>query len=195
MATFSNSRFKSSTGAVLIRVPAGSFKMGSLETEAGHRVWERQREVAFTDHFYLGRTPVTQEQYEAVTGLNPTDHDVIRDAPVDSVNWDQANEYCQQLTQLDRETGVIPDGWEYRLPTEAEWEYASRAGSSESCHGSPRDVAWYHDNANHKPHAVGQQTPNPWGFHDLFGNVWEWCQDWFHVANPSRSVRGGELFQ
>src|SRR5262245_50377667 len=80
--------------------------------------------------------------------------------------------------------------WEYRLPTEAEWENACRAGSSEPRHGQPQDVAWHHDNADEKPHPVGQKTPNPWGFHDMLGNVWEWCQDWFCVGN-TRSVRGG----
>jgi hypothetical protein len=88
---------------------------------------------------------------------------------------------------------VLPDDWEYRLPTEAEWEYACRAGCSEPRHGQLQEVAWYHDNADEKPHAVGQKAPNPWGFHDMLGNVWEWCQDWFHAANL-RSVRGGSYF-
>ena len=177
----------------MIPVPAGSFTMGSPESEDGHRVWERQREVTFGSDFYLGKTPVTQDQFEAVTGTNPTHHEKIGDAPVDSVTWDRAIEYCQRLTKLDREAGVLPDDWEYRLPTEAEWEYACRAGSLEPGHGQPQDVAWYHDNADEKPHAVGQKTPNPWGFHDMLGNVWEWCQDWF-VANSCRSVRGGSYF-
>jgi formylglycine-generating enzyme required for sulfatase activity len=163
MSKAPTSEFKSSVGVVMIRVPAGSFTMGSPESEDGHRVWEQQREVSFVNDFYLGKSPVTQDQYEAVTGTNPTDHEEIGDAPVDSVSWDQAKEYCQRLTELDREAGVLPDGWEYRLPTEAEWEYACRAGSSEPRHGQPQDVAWHHDNADEKPHAVGQQTPNPWG--------------------------------
>jgi hypothetical protein len=167
--------------------------MGSPESEDGHQVWEQQREVTFATDFYLGKTPVTQDQYEAVTGTNPTDHELIGDAPVDSVNWEPANEYCQKLTKLDRKAGVLPDDWEYRLPTEAEWEYACRAGSAEPRHGEPQDVAWHHDNADEKPHAVGQKTPNPWGFHDMLGNVWEWCQDWFW-ANSCRSVRGGSYF-
>jgi len=174
------SEFKSAAGITMIRVPAGSFIMGSPEFEDGHRVWEQQREVTFVNDFYLGQTPVTQEQYEVVTGTNPTDHEVIRNAPVDSVNWDQANEYCQKLTTLDREAGVLPDGWEYRLPTEAEWEYACRAGNSEPRHGEPLEVAWHHKNADETPHAVGQKAPNAWGFHDMHGNVWEWCQDWFN---------------
>ena len=195
MSKSPTSEFKSSVGVVMIRVPAGSFTMGSPESEDGHRAWEQQREVTFVNDFYLGKTPVTQDQYEAVTGTNPTDHEKIGDAPVDSVTWDQANEYCQKLTKLDREAGVLPDDWEYRLPTEAEWEYACRAGSSEPRHGQPQDVAWHHDNADEKPHAVGQKTPNPWGFHDMLGNVWEWCQDWF-CCGKSLSVRSrGELLQ
>jgi len=178
----------------MIRVPAGSFRTGSPESEDGHRVWERQREVKFANEFYLGKSPVTQDQYEAVTGTNPTDHDEIGNAPVDSVDWNSANEYCRKLTKLDHEAGVLPDGWEYRLPTEAEWEYACRAGSSEPRHGQPQDVAWYQDNADEKPHPVGQKMPNRWGFHDMLGNVWEWCQDWFCLANPCRSVRGGSYF-
>ncbi|MBW3596043.1 MAG: formylglycine-generating enzyme family protein [Planctomycetes bacterium] len=149
--------------------------MGSPESEDGHRAWEQQREVTFVNDFYLGKMPVTQDQFEAVTGTNPTVHEKIGDAPVDSADWDQANEYCQKLTKLDREAGVLPDDWEYRLPTEAEWEYACRAGSSEPRHGEPQDVAWYQDNADGKPHAVGQKAPNAWGFHDMLGNVWEWC--------------------
>ena len=82
----------------MIRVPAGSFTMGSPESEDGRRAWEQQREVTFASDFYLGKTPVTQDQYEAVTGTNPTDHAKIGDAPVDSVTWDQAKEYCLKLT-------------------------------------------------------------------------------------------------
>jgi hypothetical protein len=193
MSQSPTSESKSSVGVVMISVPAGSFAMGSPESEDGHRVWEGRREVTVASNFYLGKSPVTQDQYEAVTGRNPTDHEQIGDAPVDSVDWNSANEYCQKLTKLDREAGVLPENWEYRLPTEAEWEYACRAGRSEPRHGQPQDVAWYHDNADEKPHAVGQKTPNPWGFHDMLGNVWEWCQDWF-VANSCRSVRGGSYF-
>src|SRR3954452_24650830 len=93
--------FQSSAGVVMIRAPAGSFTMGSPESEDGHRVWEQQRKVTFVNDFYFGKAPVTQDQYEAVTGTNPSDHEKNGDAPVDSVTWDQANEYCQKLTKLD----------------------------------------------------------------------------------------------
>src|SRR5262245_51388927 len=102
MSKLSTAEFKSSAGVVMLRVSAGSFTMGSPESEDGHRVWEQQREVTFGSDFYLGKTPVTQEQYEAVMGTNPTGHEKIGDAPVDSVDWEQAKEYCQKLTQLDR---------------------------------------------------------------------------------------------
>jgi hypothetical protein len=184
--------FQTSAGGTMIRVPAGSFTMGSPESEDGHNAWEQRREVTLANDFYLGSTPVTQHQYAAVTGKNPSHHEQIADAPVDSVDWNSATEYCLRLTELDREAGLLPVDWEYRLPTEAEWEYACRAGSSEPRHGEPQNVAWHHDNADEKPHAVGQKTPNAWGFHDMLGNVWEWCQDWFCAG--CRSVRGGSYF-
>jgi hypothetical protein len=189
-----NDELRSTAGIVLVRVPAGSFTMGSPESEEGHQAWEQPREVTFASDFYLGGSPVTQDQYAAVTGTNPTRHAEIGGAPVDSVSWDEAAEYCRKLTVLDREAGVLPDGWEYRLPAEAEWEYACRAGSPEPRHGPPHAVAWYHENADERPHAVGQKAPNPWGFHDMLGNVWEWCQDWYCEANPCRSARGGSYF-
>src|SRR5689334_3097223 len=97
--------FKSSAGLVMIRVPAGSFTIGSPPSEDGHQVWEQQRQVTFENGFFLGKTPVTQDQYQAVTGTNPANHARIADAPVDSVDWDSANDYCQKLTQLDHEAG------------------------------------------------------------------------------------------
>src|SRR6185295_13113762 len=109
MSKSPTSVFTSSVGVVMLRAPAGTFTMGSPESEDGHQVWEQQREVTFSNDFYLGKTPITQDQFEAVTGTNPTDHEKIGDAPVDSVTWDQANGYCQKLTKLDREAGVLPD--------------------------------------------------------------------------------------
>src|SRR5262245_46664154 len=125
------SELKSSNGVVMIRVSAGSFTMESRPSEDGHRVCDHQRKVTFASDFYLWKATVTKNQYEALTGNNRTHHEAIGDAPIDSVNWNQAKEYCQKLTKLDREARVLPDHWEYRLPTEAEWEYACRAGDLE----------------------------------------------------------------
>jgi hypothetical protein len=169
--------------------------MGSPESEEGHRPWEQEHEVTFASDFYLGKTPVTQDQYVAVTSTNPTRHARIGEAPVDSVDWHAATQYCQRLTQLDRQAGVLTDDWEYRLPTEAEWEYACRSGSSAPRHGQPQDVAWFCGNADGHPHAVGQKAPSSWGFQDMLGNVWEWCQDWYWGYNLSyRCLRGGSYF-
>ena len=200
MSTPPKAEFQTSTGGVMIRVSAGSFTMGSPASEDGHRAWEQQREVTFAGDYYLGKTPVTQDQYAAIAGTNPAVHAITGDAPVDSLTWEAATEYCQKLTQLDRAAGNLPDGWEYRLPTEAEWEYACRAGSPQPRHGEPHDVAWHCHNADAKPHAVGQKTPNAWGFHDMLGNVWEWCQDYFwadrgpRYGKAYRSIRGGSWF-
>ena len=170
----------------MIRVPSGSFTMGSPESEDGHQVWEQQREVTFVNDFYLGKTPVTQDQYEAVTGTNPTDHEKIGEAPDDMVSREQANEYCQKLTQLDRAAGALPGDWEYRLPTEAEWEYACRAGTYGATYGPLDSIAWHFGSADQRPHPVCGKSPNPWGFHDMLGNVWEMCQE--------RVGRGGSYF-
>jgi hypothetical protein len=126
--------------------------------------------------------------------VNPTDHEPIPEAPVDSVRWESANAYCQKLTQLDRAAGVLPDGWEYRLPTEAEWEYACRAGTSGATYGLLDSIAWHFANADQRPHPVREKVPNPWGFYDMLGNVWEICQDWFSVKGQLRAGRGGSYF-
>jgi hypothetical protein len=182
--------FQSSAGMVMIRVPAGSFTMGSPESEEGREVAETQREVTIVNDFYLGRTPVTQDQYEAVTGTNPTDHGKMGDAPVDTVSPAQATEYCQKLTKLDREAGVLPDDWEYRLPTEAEWEYACRAGTAGATYGPLDSIAWHFGNADQRPHPVCGKLPNVWGFYDMLGNVWEMCQD----KGRKPAGRGGSYY-
>src|SRR5688500_19501772 len=112
MSKSPTSEFQSSAAGVILRVPAGSFTMGSPESEDGHRAWEQQREVTFASDFDLGKAPVTQAQYEKVTGANPTVHEKIGDAPVDSVTWDQTSGFCQKLTKLDRAVGVLPEDWE-----------------------------------------------------------------------------------
>jgi sulfatase modifying factor 1 len=189
------SELKSSCGARLIRVTPGSFIMGSPPDEVGHVYWEREREVTLPNEFYLGATPVTQIEYERVTGKNPTDHPrAADDTPADSIGWQRATDYCAKLTQIDRDAGILSNDWEYRLPTETEWEYACRAGTSAAAYGPLDSIAWHFGNSDLRPHPVCEKAPNPWGFYDMLGNVWEVCQDWLSVKRQLRAARGGSYF-
>jgi hypothetical protein len=193
----------SSCGARLIAVAPGSFIMGSSPDEVGRAYWETEREVTLPHAFYLGATPVTQAEYERVmpgrrrqSAHHPTPDDdpTAADAPVDSVKWQWAAEFCVKLTQIDRDAGILGSDWEYRLPTETEWEYACRAGTSAATYAPIDSVAWHFGNSDQRPHPVGEKAPNPWGFHDMLGNVWEMCQDWFSVKSQLRACRGGSYF-
>ncbi|HEX5104163.1 MAG TPA: formylglycine-generating enzyme family protein, partial [Pirellulaceae bacterium] len=188
------SELTSSCGARLILVAPGSFILGSPPDEAGRAYWETEREVTLPYEFYLGRAPVTQGQYERVTGENRTNHSAIADAPADSIGWQRATNFCAQLTQIDRDAGLLSQDWEYRLPTETEWEYACRAGTSGPTHGPLDAIAWHFGNADQRPQPVCQKAPNAWGFHDMLGNVWEVCQDWYSEKRQLRVGRGGSYF-
>ena len=168
-----------SIGVKLKLIPPGGFTMGSPDSDASTSDREKpQHTVRITNAFYLGVTEVTQEQYERVMGANPS-HFKGAQLPVEMVSWEDAVEFCHKLSALSAERSA---GRVYRLPTEAEWEYACRAGSqtqwsfgdSESSLG---DYAWYSSNAGRKTHVVGQKKPNAWGLCDMHGNVLEWCSD------------------
>jgi len=144
----------------LVEIPAGSFMMGG----------KRQINI---QSFLLGKYPVTQEQWQAVMGTNPSKFKGNK-RPVEMVSWDMAREFCQKLSQK--------TGRNFRLPSEAEWEYACRAGTTtEYFFGDDEDdlddYAWFEDNSNEQTHDVGGKKPNPWGLYDILGNVWEWCED------------------
>jgi hypothetical protein len=198
------SELATSCGARLIAVAPGSFIMGSPPNEVGRQYWEGEREVTLPYEFYLGAAPVTQSQYEQIIpcpsyavaswAQERSADDPGRDAPVDSVGWRGASEFCAKLTQIDREAGILGQDWEYRLPTETEWEYACRAGTSGATYGPLDDIAWHFGNAEHRPHPVGEKAANPWGFHDMLGNVWELCQDWLWKKDQTRAARGGSYF-
>ena len=215
-----------SIGMKLIYIPAGSFMMGSSHSAAQLAVEYDTKEDWFTDElprhqvrisegFWMGQTEVTQGQYESVMNAQPwSGKDYVQEDannPAVHVSWDDAVAFCRKLTQQEGKT--------YRLPTEAEWEYACRAGTTTrfgfgDSHSSLSDYAWCESNTyevgQKYAHSVGQKRPNLWGLDDMHGNVNEWCSDWYDIdyysdspsvdpngpssgvnLYPSRTVRGG----
>ena len=151
--------------------------MGSPTSERGRDADEVQHEVVLTRGFFLAETECTQGQWEAVMGGNPS-YFKGTERPVEQVSWEEAVEYCRKLTAKQRAEGILPEGWEWRLPTEAEWEYAARAGTTGPRHGELSSIAWRDGNSGGEPHPVKQKTANAWGLYDMMGNVLEWCSDW-----------------
>jgi formylglycine-generating enzyme required for sulfatase activity len=187
-----------------VRIPAGRFKMGAGETSPRDETPLNTLAAEITDDFYLGKYEVTQEQYFVVMGTNPSafakdgkcatsvESLDTRRFPVERVSWDDAARFCDRLTSFFR--GKHPS---FRLPTEAEWEYACRAGSTgRFCfgddHAKLEEYAWTRTNSGHRPHEVGTRNPNRFGLYDMHGNVDEWCADWdgplarLNAKNPAR---------
>jgi formylglycine-generating enzyme required for sulfatase activity len=191
----------------LVEIAAGSFTMGSPKDEADREDGENQVKVRITKSFEIGRTVVTQAQWRAVMGKEPWRNSPhLRkdqcgdDFPAVYVSWDDAVLFCRTLTDLERETGRLTDRQSYRLPTEAEWEYACRAktttaypfGDDVSRLG---DFAWYEDNSGDTLQDVATKKPNSWGLYDMCGNVYEWCADWWDPKSTGlgRVLRGGSF--
>jgi formylglycine-generating enzyme required for sulfatase activity len=177
----------------MIFIPPGTFRMGSPTNEVDRWDWEGpQTAVTISRGYWLGKYEVTQGEYLAVMGSNPsyfsTNNGYAEDLnlPVEQVSWNEATNYCATLTQRERSAGRIGTDSVYRLPTEAEWEYACRAWTStrfsygdDPGYTNLTGYAWYSGNSADMTHPVGQKLPNPWGLHDMHGNVFEWCQDWW----------------
>jgi formylglycine-generating enzyme required for sulfatase activity len=165
----------------LVLIPAGRFTMGEGKD---------QHEVTLTRPFYIGVTEVTQAQYQAIMGKNPS-HFKGETNPVEMVSWDEATAFCKKLSEKARHA--------VRLPTEAEWEYACRAGSkTHFCFGDADeglgDYAWFGANSRDTAHPVAQKKPNAWGLYDMHGNLWEWCADRYgeYAAGPAVDPTGPE---
>jgi formylglycine-generating enzyme required for sulfatase activity len=182
--------FTNSLGMTFVRIPAGTFMMGSPPDEPGRDEEETQHQVTLTQDFYMMTTEVTQDQWEAVMGSNPSYSDPCGgNCPVETVSWNEVQDFIAALNAVDGRT--------YRLPREAEWEYAARAGTTTAFYNgmitvsdycAPLDpnldqIGWYCGNdpsdGSTTSHPVAQKQPNAWGLYDIAGNVYEWCQDWY----------------
>jgi len=181
----------------LVEIPPGEFLMGS-DNDLYSEV-PRHR-VVIAAPFWMGRTPVTQAQWTAMMGDNPSRFQGDPALPVDGVSWDRAMAFCECLGER--------VGRRVTLPSEAQWEYACRAGTAGEffCHpGGPfrdetditlavqerlREHAWFEDNSRERTWPVGQKQPNPWGLHDMIGQVWEWCLDVWHDSHEGAPVDG-----
>ena len=183
-------------GMEFVWVPAGEFQMGPTSAEAGDGERAVTR-VRISQGFWLGKYEVTQDEWQGVMGVNPSDFSRCGRCPVEQVSWDDVQEF---IGRLNGQNG----GNRYRLPTEAEWEYAARSGTAGDRYGNLEAIAWCDGNSTSGSQPVGQKAPNAWGVHDMLGNVNEWVQDWRgdypggSVADPQgpasgleRVVRGG----
>ncbi len=180
--------------------PAGRFVMGSPRSEPERRPGEDQVEVTLTKGFWMAKHETTQGQWKRVIGRLPGELTLELpegdDYPVGNVNFAEAEEFCRNLTEASRRSGGLPKDWEFRLPTEAQWEYACRAGtttatsfgdklssSQANFKGKPYNGAEAGPSLN-RAAKVGSYPANPWGLHDMHGNIFEWCRDWYHAKLP-----------
>jgi len=190
--------FKNKVNMTFVDIPAGTFLMGSPSNEMGRESDEKLHQVTISKGFYMSATEVTQRQWEKVMGFNPAGYNTLgNDYPVEQVSWHDCQEFIKQLNKLEKTN-------KYRLPTEAEWEYACRANSSSAftgdieisrldCVSQPAldSMAWYCANSNLMPQPVANKKPNAFGLYDMHGNVHEWCLDsctWYDIWSREVNV-------
>jgi len=169
--------FTNSIGMKFVWIDPGSFRMGSDDKKADEKPAHM---VTLSKGFYLQTTEVTQSQWEAVMGTNPSQFKGP-DRPVETVSWEEAKEFLKKLNAKEKDS-------RYRLPSEAEWECACRAGGQEPDEAANLgEVAWWDKNSSGATHPVGQKQPNAWGLLDMRGNVWEWVEDWYDGGGYAKS--------
>jgi formylglycine-generating enzyme required for sulfatase activity len=186
----------------MVWIPPGTFTMGSPMNEVDRDSDEGpQTQVTISRGFWMGKYEVTQREYQALMGSNPSYFTGDLDRPVESVTWYDATNYCGKLTAWELPAGRLPAGYVYRLPTEAEWEYACRAGTTNAtAFGNSLSSTQANFDGNNpyngaakgpylqRTTKVGSYAPNAWGLCDVYGNVWEWCMDWYSGSLPGGSV-------
>ena len=150
-------------------VPAGEFRMGSVDGDSDE---QPVTQVRISLGFWLAKYEVTQAEWQQVMETNPSANFGCGQCPVEMVSWNEVQDFIRRLNERTR-------GSAYRLPTEAEWEYAARAGTRGERYGELSEIAWCGNNSGVFPHPVGQKQPNAWGLHDMLGNVYEWIHDWY----------------
>ncbi len=184
---------------VVVKIPAGTFRMGSDQVIHADDYWkpcpncaprnEVERpvhQVTIGQDFWMGKFDVTQKQWQDVMGNNPSGNQAAGpNAPVEQVSWKDVQSFLAKAN-------AMQSRWTLRLPTEAEWEYAARAGSTGETYGPLDEIAWYKGNGGGTTHPVGQKKPNAFGLYDMLGNVWQWCQDWFgpYSSGPVTDPQG-----
>ena len=192
----------------MVLCPTGNFKMGSPENELGssnNRTCEKQHKEIISIPFYIGQYEVTQNLYELITCENPStflSEEEGEEIPVENISWDDANDFCKILNSLFED--FLPDGYRFDLPTEIQWEYACRAGTTTALNNEKDltsendscvnldEVAWYNGNSERCPHPVGKKKPNAWDIYDMHGNVWEWCKESVYIkGKENKIIRGG----
>jgi formylglycine-generating enzyme required for sulfatase activity len=187
VAPAASDEITNSVGMKFTLIPSGSFTMGAdLNSESGYDDETPQRRVTISRPFYMGVYEVTQSEWMSVMdGANPSKF-IGQTLPVESVSWDDASSFVRKLNQKEGTD-------KYRLPTEAEWEYSARAGTTSAYffgddEGSLGTYAWFRDNSGDKTHRVGGKSPNPWGLYDIYGNVWEWGQDFYGAYSGAEAT-------